>query len=158
LGKRYHPHPKTQALALVEQTASLKPEISPDATMNPGLAFESTSERWMGKESTSVPEIGEPDCNSSYAEGSAELFDKFLQGRMPLVPRAVFLIITLAWFIFISFLFMKDNELGRLDTLEGLKWFATKMGAYSILYLLIGIVIFLTSKSFNPRKKNLKNK
>jgi len=106
----------------------------------------------MGSDSTSVPEIGEPDKEAEYAAGGAEFIEKFLQGRMTLVPRAVFLLITLAWFVFVSFLFTKDNELGRLDTTEGIKWFATKMGAYTGLYALIGVVVFLISRAFQPSK------
>jgi uncharacterized membrane protein YkvI len=112
----------------------------------------------MGPDSTSVPDIGEPDKEPSYAAGGAEFVEKFLQGRMTFVPRAVFLVITLAWFVFVSFLFTKDNELGRLDTVEGIKWFATKMGAYTAIYALVGLVIFLASRTFQPRRERSKPK
>jgi len=106
----------------------------------------------MGPDSTSVPDIGEPDKEVSYAAGGAELVEKFLQGRMSLVPRAVFLVITLAWFIFVSFLFTKDNELGRLDNLAGMMWFAAKIGAYTVLYIIVGLVVFFTTRAFRHPK------
>ena len=152
MGKRSRRQGRLQALALAGQTASMKPEISPDVTLGPEDSLASTREQWMGSDSTSVPDIGEPDHEASYARGGAQFIEKLLQGRMPLVPRAVFLLITLAWFVFVSFLFTKDNELGRLDTAKGMKWFGFKIGAYSLMYILVGLVVLILSRAFRPSK------
>jgi hypothetical protein len=155
--KRSGRRARARALEIAESTAALKPEVSPDATLGPEASFEITRFQWMGPESTTAPAIGEEDREPEYAAGGYELFDKFLQGRLPLLPQALLLIITVIWFAFISFLFIKDNELGRLDTIDGMKWFGTKVIVYSIPYVIVAFLIWIASKPLRkgrarPRK------
>jgi hypothetical protein len=100
----------------------------------------------MGPESTNAPSIGEEDREQPYATGGVELLDKFLQGRLTLIPRALLVLITIIWFGFISFLFVNDNELGRLDTIEGIEWFGAKALVYSILFGAVALIIWFASK------------
>jgi len=61
VGRRSTRYARAHALAIAEQTASAKPYINPDATIGPEASLEFTSEKWMGSDSTSIPDIGEED-------------------------------------------------------------------------------------------------
>jgi hypothetical protein len=127
--------------------ASSEPDIHSDATLGPDASLDSTVSRWLGPESTSAPEVGQADTEPvAFAKGSAELLDKFLHGWIPLPSQPVILILTIAWFAFTSWLYLQDNQAGRLGDAAGLSWFVVKAGLYSVLFLLVAVVIALVTR------------
>jgi len=116
--------------------------------------MESTVPRWMGPESTNAPALSEEEEyeEETYARDGVQLLERFLRGRMILRPRSVFLALTICWFGIVSWLFVRDNELGRLIDPSGMRWFWSKAGIYSVFYLLAGGIIGISSL-FGRRKK-----
>lgn len=144
---------KTRRKTPVKQTqlATSLPSIHPDATLGPESALEATGDYWVGRETTSAPNVGEKDKDETqgeFAKGSAELFDKFLHGKVNITPKTVWLILTILWFGFISWLYLQDNQLNRISDISGLKWFGVKSGFYTAAYLLVSAAIY-----FFARKK-----
>lgn len=122
--------------------ASSGPDIHPDATLDPMTHDEETLPSWQSPKSTNAPEVGEPeDEESHFASGIVELIDKFLHGRVPIKTRTVLFLVAVGWFAFISWLFLQDNQVGKLDTIEGMKWFWCKSGIYSLFVFIVGLII-----------------
>lgn len=151
MAKTSRSYNKKKALNIAETTAMSKILISPDATLGPESSYESTQVQWMGPDSTSAPSI-EEESEPEYASGGFELLDKFLQGRINLPTRSVFIILTLAWFGFLSFLFVRDSELGRLETIDGIKWLGIKVAIYTVFYILVTIVVIISNRVFSKPK------
>lgn len=148
--KRPRHRPRKGLQEYSQISASNISEINPDVTVGPEASLESTRQDWMGPESTSAPAIGE-DEEREYVSDGFGFLDKFLQGRVSLNSRSVFLLVTLGWFGFISWLYTKDNDLGRLDSLDGIKWFGVKAVLYTGFYVLVAIILRIFSRS-NSKK------
>lgn len=127
-------------------TATNEPDIHPDATLGPEASSESTMARWMGPESTTAPLASQPSPEPLAAASGVGLLERFLGGRLALRPRSVFLVLTIGWFAIVSWLFVKDNELGRLTDEGGLRWFGVKALIYSGFYLLVALVVGIASR------------
>lgn len=123
-----------------------EPDFHPDATLGPDASLDSTALAWRERESTNAPVVGEEEPEGSYASGYPELVEKFLKHRVPLSGRLVSVVIILAWFAFISWLFVQDNQAGSLSTSDGLEWFAVKAGLYSGLTVVCGIIMAVALK------------
>lgn len=133
------------------ETASSEPGIHPNATVGPDASLDATFAIWKDKESTNAPQVGEEEHQLQYASGYPELFEKLLHEKIPLRGKTISFVIILAWFCFISWLFLQDNEAGKLGNIEGLKWFSIKASFYTALFViascLIGFVSWLTCKT-----------
>ena len=127
------------------EPVSSEPVFHPDATVGPDASLESILSIWTDKESTNAPQVGEEEPESKYASGYPELLEKLLHDKIPLRGKTVSFLIIIAWFGFISWLFIQDNSAGKLADLKGLKWFSIKALFYSALYILASIVIGLIS-------------
>jgi len=129
------------------QLATSLPDIHPEATLGPESSLEATDDYWIGRDTTSAPQVGEEEePESEYAKGSAELIDKFLHGKVHVTPKTVWLILTLLWFGIISWLYLQDNQLNRISDITGLMWFGVKAGLYTGGYVLLSIVIYLITR------------
>ena len=94
--------------------------------------------------STSTSNIRDDDDDVDANEGWA-LANRLVQGDIRPSPRIIYLLVTLAWFVFCSWQYSVDNQLGRLETLEGIKWFFTKTSAYSIFFAIALFFIAISS-------------
>jgi len=120
----------------------------PDATLNGTFdqdSFLGTAQDWMGPDATNATYAEEDETEQPYAAGAWPLLDKFLHGRVILNPKSVFLLLTIAWFGFISWLFKTDNELGRFDVTGGMLWFWGKAGIYTIFYVVVTVIVGMYS-------------
>jgi hypothetical protein len=144
--------PSHKKRPLVEVVTN-EPGFHPDATLGPDASLDSTALTWRERESTNAPTVGEEEPQGPYASGYPELLEKFLQHRVPLSGRTVAVVIILAWFAFISWLFLQDNQAGSLATSEGLKWFAVKAGLYTGLTATCGLIVAVALKLIGPSKK-----
>lgn len=130
-----------------KQLATSMPEVPPDATLGPESSLESTGDYWIGRETTNAPQVGEEEEKAApYAKGSAELFDKFLHGGIRFRPKTIWLMLTLLWFGFISWLYLQDNQTNRISDINGIKWFAVKAGLYTALYIIVSAVIYFIAR------------
>jgi hypothetical protein len=124
----------------------MEPEWHPEATLDPDSSREKTLADRYSSESTNAPEIGEPEEEPAFAAGGAQLLDKFLHGRVPIHSKTVLFLLVLGWFSFISWMFLQDNDAGKLDALDGMKWFWIKAGIYSIFATIVGLVVIALGK------------
>lgn len=125
----------------------------PNITSGPGTSQELTTGSWIVGDATNAPEIGEPEPAEGYASTTPELVDKILHGRRPLGLPIVISILVLAWFGFLSWLFLQDNSGGKLDSVAGLKVFGIKAGAYTALAIVVGIAIVGIGSWHNKRRE-----
>lgn len=130
-----------------------EPEFHPDATLGPDASLDSTVLAWRERESTNAPTVGEEEPEGPYARGYPELVDKLLQHRVPLSGRTVAVVIILAWFAFVSWLFLQDNQAGSLATSDGLKWFGVKAGLYTGLTVTCSVIVAVALKLTGSSKK-----
>lgn len=135
------------------ETISSEPGSHPDATIGPDASVESTLAIWKDKESTNAPPVGEEEPDSQPASGYPALIEKLLHNKIPLKGRTVVLIAILVWFIFVSWLFIQDNEAGKLIDCKGLWWFCIKTSLYTALLFVASALIGLTSLITNRFKK-----
>ncbi len=147
MGKRVrkiqHPKPRVYASSGLD--------IHPDATLDPEASLDSTYHRWMGPESTTAQEYDQTDRDEiEYATGGAALLDKFLHGGISLPLKPVLTILVIGWFVFISWLYIQDNQAGRLENTAGFQSFGVKSALYSILFFFAGVLIWVLTRS---RKK-----
>ena len=100
--------------------------------------------------------MGEEETEEPYASGYPELVEKLLHEKIPLRGRTVFLLLVLGWFVFISWLFVQDNQAGVLKDWAGLRWFAAKAvlytGMVAVVALILGIVMRLTKSPRVPSR------
>ena len=135
-----------------ETIASSEPDVHPEATLDPEASLDRTLAGLQSTESTNAPEIGKADEEDlKFAAGGAQLLDKFLHGRIPMRARTVLFLLSLGWFGFISWLFLQDNEAGKLDAVSGMKWFWVKAGIYSAFSTVVAVVVGLLGR-FVPAK------
>ena len=125
-----------------------EPEVHPDATLGPDASLDATALSWRDRESTNAPTVGEEEPPPTYASGYPELLEKLLRHRGLLSGRTVVVLIILAWFAFVSWLFLQDNQAGSLATSDGLRWFAVKVGLYTGLTATCGIIVAIALKLF----------
>lgn len=132
----------------INQLASSLPEINPDeATLGPESSLESTGDYWIGRDTTNAPQVGkEEEKPAPYARGSWELLDKFLHGEIRIPPKTIWLILTLLWFGFISWLYLQDNQANRISNISGVKWFCVKAAIYSGFYIIVSGIIYLFAR------------
>jgi len=135
-----------------EAIASSEPDVHPEATLDPEASLDRTLAGLQSTESTNAPEIGKVDVEDlKYAAGGTQLLEKFLHGRIPLRARTILFLLTLGWFGFISWLFLQDNEAGKLDAVSGMEWFWVKAGIYSAFFTVVALVVGLLAR-FVPTK------
>lgn len=150
--KRSKKSSKQKGQFLHPQAASNEPEINPEATIGPEASMDATSTGLLSTDSTNAPVISKVQEVDEYSSSSAEMFERFLKGQMVLRPRSVFLILTLCWFGIISWLFLQDNQLDRLVSSGGMKWFGVKAGLYTVFYLIVAGIIWISSFLFRSNK------
>jgi hypothetical protein len=132
--------------------ASSRPSLLPDVTLGPEASLDSTAVTWMGPDTTTAPAIGEPASDLPSGAGGIQLLERFLGGRVSLHARAVLLVLTIAWFAFISWLFVQDNSAGRLNDAGGITWFWMKARVYTAFYVVVAIVVGILSL-FRARRR-----
>jgi hypothetical protein len=108
---------------LSPEVASSDPDINPDATLGPGASLDGTRAVWKDRESTNAPVVGEDEPSPAFAQGYPELIDRLLRDKIPFRSRFLYLVLVLAWFGVVSWLFVQDNQAGLLKTIEGIVWF-----------------------------------
>ena len=130
------------------EVASSDPEFHPDATLGPGASLDATRAGWKDRESTNAPVVGEEEPAPGYAQGYPELIDRLLRDKIPFRSRFVYLVLVLAWFGVVSWLFVQDNQAGLLKTIEGVVWFGWKALALTavaaVAALIVGLIFWLT--------------
>ena len=106
--------------------------INTDATMSPSTSFDQpTNNQWLNDDSTNAPKIGEISKDAEpYAESYAELLDKHILSKQPLLLMIMFGII--------GWLFIQDNAAGNLKDWTGIGW--------AIIKALILLIIFMVMK------------
>lgn len=137
IGKKPSKFPRSRR----EVSASDEPDLTSNPTLDPDFSSYGTVDDWFGPDSTSAPAVGEEEAEKPYATGGWGLLESFLQGRVLFRPKSVFLLLTLGWFGFISWLFKTDNELGRLDASAGMWWFWEKAIIYTGYYLVVSLIV-----------------
>jgi len=86
-------------------------------------------------------------ANSSYG-----LLDKFLQGKIPLRTHAVILLLILIWFAIICWLFIQDNDAGKLENIKGIMWFGAKTGFLTIILIVVSFAVKIISHFFYTKE------
>jgi len=119
--------------------------LNPDVTLGPLQTKITTTQTWMGPDSTNAPKISETDQEGKYPSEWPGLAEKFLKGQINISRQAIFFLLTLLWFGVLSWLYINDNEIGRLDGANGIEWFFIKSSFYSIIYILASIMIYISS-------------
>ena len=71
----------------------------------------------------------------------SDTFDGFFTGRTPIKVTRMMVVTPLLWSGVAIWLLVQDNNSSKLETLAGIKWFATKAIASSII-VIIPILIF----------------
>jgi len=150
--KREKRRKRAQRPSPVISALSNEPDVSPNATLDPEAALEGTIPAWMGPESTNAPSVGQEEEDKPYPADYPELLQRFLGGRIRFRPRSVFLLLTLGWFCFISWLFLQDNDAGRLSTRVEIEWFWTKAAIYSAFYVVVSVIVGFSSLLGNWEK------
>jgi len=134
--------------------ADSDPEASRlDVTLSPLQPNLTTTQTWMGPNSTVAPKIGEADQEDKYSPKEWPSFvEKLLKGQIDINLRSIISLVTLIWFGVLSWLFIKDNDIGRLNVAEGIKWFFVKSSFYSILFTIAMIMIIVLYFRKKPKK------
>jgi hypothetical protein len=90
------------------------------------------------------------------SESAPGLVGKFLGEKVPIRRRPVALVMSLAWLIVISWVFVRDNELGKLGDYGGLAWLGIKAGIYTAVFLaamLLIVLVVIKPIDNDPRKR-----
>lgn len=125
----------------------------PNVTSGPGTAVETPTSPWSDREATNAPG-GDPSVISEgYASSTPELFDRLLHGGRPLGLSMVATLLILAWFCFLSYMFLQDNGAGKLDSVGGLWAFGVKALAYSGVAGFSGLAILAVTLIHNHLRK-----
>lgn len=134
-----------RALQTAGAVSNFDPAL-PDATVSSRLTrFDRAP--WMERAgATSLDPL--PEDGDAYAKGTHQLFDKFIQGRLPVDRQSFLAIVVIACFGFVAWLFVQDNSASRLTNLGAIGWFWIK--ALQIL-LMAGLALALLWRLF--RKK-----
>lgn len=98
------------------------------------------SPSWIS-ESTNAPLIGESERTEGYAATSAELAHRFVEGNVFIRPSSLAILLPILWFCAIGWVFVQDNNAGKLQDWQGIKWFCAKGGLVTVAALLAGAVI-----------------
>ena len=67
----------------------------------------------------------------------------FLNGKIPIQSFRLIFVEIISYIILVSWLFIQDNGNSKLDNMEGLLWFLTKLKYISLGALLILVIIIL---------------
>lgn len=129
---------------------SWTPSAAGGPTTGPGVgSFESAASTSLGGEPTAAPDPNAPGSSVGYADTAPGALDRFLHGGRRLSLPGVVSILVVGWFGFLSWVFLQDNGQGKLDSFEGLRVFAIKVGAYSLLAAAAGGALLLVSVLHN---------
>ena len=104
-----------------------------------------TTQAWNGPDSTIAPRINDTDQEGNYPNQWPGFAEKFLRGQIIISRQAIFFFLTLLFFGVLSWLYIQDNQIGRLDEPAGIKWFFIKSSFYFIINFFASIVIFISS-------------
>ncbi len=83
---------------------------------------------------TSSPTRYEPPAEDKFSDSIQGTLRDLMRGRIIIKYEPMSLVISVAWLLFISWIYLRDNELGRLETFAGLLWLAAKTVTYTVLY------------------------
>ncbi len=150
---RHKPHKAPQSYS--QLSSSDFDEVDLEFTGGPHEDQQTIIQNWM-VDSTNISDIDEDESKEDkLAPQWPMLADKFLQGRAIISTRSVFLITTLGWFFLCGWLFIRDNELGRLDTIDGMKWFAFKVLVPTIVYIIVSLILLVSSHFTHKSPKSI---
>jgi hypothetical protein len=132
---RRHLHPAS------EVASSDPPPINPNATLGPEASQDITGAGWKDRDSTNAPRVGQAEEPIETVASTAGLVDKILAGRIKFDLRIMLAALVLAWFIFLSWLFVQDNAAHDLSALPGLIWFLAKAAFYTGIFSFAVLVL-----------------
>jgi hypothetical protein len=113
-----------------EAEASNVPSLHVNATLDPRASLEfPTSATWLSDDSTNAPQIEEETSRQVYAQTAPALIDKYVLSRD-------FIPFTLA-VLGIGWIFISDNNAGKLATWRDLLWTLEKSASLLLLFCLI---------------------
>jgi hypothetical protein len=123
-----------------QQAATNLPAPVNAVTVGLAASERPTSFSWADEQTTNAPRIGEPEPSEGYAGSTPELAHRFLAGKVPLRIGTIWLVITIAWFVAIAWLFQQDNAAGKIDGWPGIRWFLAKSLVVTGFALVAGVV------------------
>ena len=125
-GRRLPPKPQEQDFQV-----SNVPAVHEDATIDPNASLEyPTSGTWLAADSTNAPRLGEDEPRPpAYAQSPSALIDKYVLSR-DFIPFTL-VVIGIGW------IFISDNEAGKLANWVGLLWTFGKSASLLFLFLLV---------------------
>jgi hypothetical protein len=82
-----------------------------------------------------------PDPDETHPETVQGTIAAFMRGKIDIKYEPMLLVIAVAWLLFFSWLFIRDNEFGRLETWDGVLRLICKTLVYTAIYLLGSTVI-----------------
>jgi hypothetical protein len=130
-------------------------DLASDLTTTPFEPRTTINNYWMSNSTTVAKEDDDTEnSKEKFAKTWTEFTEKGLQGQIRISTGSAFLVSLVAWAVFCSWLYISDNQLGRLDTLNGIIWFLNKslvLTAFYLLLLIILIMYTLMTKSKSPK-------
>jgi len=87
---------------------------------------------WSSGHETSAPAIGVSEAEAP-ATTWAGVFDRYVRGKLRFGFRTVVRIVPIAWFAVVAWLFLQDNDAGRLEGWPGLQQLGIKAAVLAIL-------------------------
>lgn len=99
-------------------------EISINVTLGPDASLEQPTQGYLRlRDSTNEPETGEEkETNNALAGSQWGLFEKYII-RKKILPLVAAIVV-------VSYIFIQDNEAGRLDNWGAIRWTLIKCGVF----------------------------
>ncbi len=106
---------------------------------------------WSRRGTELLPEDEEDEeqyAADTYSRTPWELIEKLVRDRLHLTGRSVFYIGIIGWLGVVSWIFVQDNSAGKLDSQNGLVWFAIKAASFAALIILALLLMLLLERTF----------
>lgn len=147
--KRHHPSKDSTPLNLESES------LSESNSTYPFLRTEDVT-TWSEPKTTASTNLEDDSKNKSDQSTLPGVARSFLAGDLTIHPKNLLVFILGCYIVFVCWLYLQDNSLGKVDQIEGIKNFGLKLIPITALLLLIVLGIFIIIILSNRSKKKSK--
>ena len=94
------------------------------------------------------------DETSNPVTATAGLIERILKGEIPIRLPLLWIVLIFSWLFFMSWLFIHDNDINKVESLMDLKGYGIKVFIYSIGLIVIGTILSILACMANKSNKS----
>ena len=135
--KRHHP---------TKESTQIDPYLERQTDSNAVDLLQTNPEetKWVDPEPTaSTTRVENPPPTTADESTLPGIAGRFLSGNLTIIPKNFIFFTVCCYIIFVCILYLQDNNLGKLDTMGGIKIFGMKLLPITGLLLIIVIIVVL---------------